>query len=214
MTAETPSVSSPDVARRNRWLLLLLAASFIVPFLAGDLAYRLGWYQGGQTNKGRLIDPPIAFSAFAPRDGEGRALDATAFTDRRWWLVYALPADCGAACRNRLFQMRQVQRALGKESGRLRQVLVLSGPLAPATEALLRQEFPEFARIHADAASIDAAFAPAVPAASRAGELYVMDPMGWIMLAYAPEADEKRSVEKGEDVLKDLLKLLKASRIG
>lgn len=213
MSAPTPAPATPAVARKNRILLLLLAASFVVPFLVGDLAYRLGWYEGGRTNKGQLIDPPVAFASLALRDGDGRGLDA-GFVDKHWWLLYVVPADCAAACRNRLFQMRQVRKALGRESDRLRQAVVVTGPLAPATEALLQQEFPGFQRLRGDAAAVDAAFAPARPAASGAGLLYIMDPMGWLMLSYPPEADEKRSVEKAEDVLQDLRKLLKASRIG
>lgn len=213
MSAPMPAPANSTVVRRNRILLLVLAASFIVPFLVGDLAYRMGWYEGGRTNKGRLIDPPVAFASLATRDAGGRALDA-AFLDKHWWLLYVLPAECEAACRNRLFQMRQVRKALGKEAERLRQVVVVTHALAPATEALLQQEFPGFLRVRGDAARVDAAFAAVLPAASRAGELYIMDPMGWLMLAYPPEADEKRSVEKAEDVLMDLRKLLKASRIG
>lgn len=213
MSAPTPAPATPAVARKNRILLLLLAASFVVPFLVGDLAYRLGWYEGGRTNKGQLIDPPVAFASLALRDDGGKALGA-GFADKHWWLLYVVPADCAEACRNRLFQMRQVRKALGRESERLRQAVVVTGPLAPATEALLQQEFAGFQRLRGDAVSVDAAFAPVRPAASAAGELYIMDPMGWLMLSYPPEADEKRSVEKAEDVLMDLRKLLKASRIG
>lgn len=213
MSELTPTAVPPAQLRKNRRLLLILLASFVVPFLIGDLAYRLGWYQGGQTNKGRLIDPPVAFASLAARDMAGRPLDAT-FAGESWWLLYVMPAECDAACRNRLFQMRQVDKALGKESERLRQVLVLTGPVAPETEALLQKEFAGFVRIQGEAAGLDKSFAAVVPAASRAGQLYVMDPMGWIMLSYAPEADEKTSVEKAEDVLQDIRKLLKASRIG
>lgn len=213
MSELTPTAVPPAQLRKNRLILLILLASFVVPFLVGDLAYRLGWYQGGQINKGRLIDPPVAFTALAARDMAGRPLD-TAFADKSWWLLYVMPSDCDAACRNRLFQMRQVDKALGKESGRLRQLLVLTGPVSSATEALLQKEFGDFVRIQGESAAADQAFAVAVPAASRAGQLYVMDPMGWIMLSYAPEADEKTSVEKAEDVLQDIRKLLKASRIG
>ena len=213
MSAHPQSPVPPEQARKNRRLLLILLASFVVPFLVGDLAYRLGWYEGGKTNHGRLINPPVAFAAMGARDDAGHALDA-GFADRHWWLLYVLPAECEAACRNRLFQMRQMPLALGKEGDRLRLALVVTAPLAPATEAMLRKEFPGFARVQGEPARIDAAFGSATPAASRAGELYVMDPMGWIMLAYAPEADAKRALAQGDDVFKDLVKLLKASRIG
>lgn len=213
MSALPQSPVSPEQVRRNRRLLLILLASFIVPFIVGDLAYKFGWYEGGKTNRGRLITPPVAFAALGARDDAGHEL-AAGFADRHWWLLYVLPAECEAACRNRLLQMRQMPLALGKEGDRLRLALVVTAPPAPETEALLRKEFPGLVRLQGDPSRIDAAFGAATPGASRAGELYVMDPMGWIMLAYAPMADAKRALAQGDDVFKDLVKLLKASRIG
>lgn len=210
---EQPVSPSPELARKNRRLLLILLASFIVPFIVGDLAYRFGWYGGWQTNHGRPIEPPVNFAEFQAQDLAGKSLDAS-FAQKTWWLFYVVPENCDNACRNRLFQMRQVRKALGKEAGRIRQVLVLTGPLSAATDELLRQEFPDFVKIHATRERVDAALQKAVPQASQAGQLYIMDPMGWIMLAYAAEPDEKASVVKAEDILQDLKKLLKASRIG
>lgn len=212
MSAQQP-IASPQVARKNRRLLLILAASFIVPFLVGDLAYHFGWYQGGQTNHGRLINPPLALASLGLHDPAGKPVTA-GFTGRHWWLLYALPANCDATCVNRLYQMRQVRRALGKEGDRVRQVVVVTTSLQPVTEALLKKEFPEFVRVTGEAPALDAALRTATPAGTAAGELYVMDPMGWIMLAFAPEPDEKRSIVKAEDILLDLQKLLKASLIG
>ena len=208
-----PVASTAGQARRNRLILLLILASFMVPMIAGHLAYTQKWYEGGKTNKGQLIHPPVAFAGLAVRDAAGRPLPATA-TGGKWWLVYVMPADCEAACRNRLFQMRQIRRATGKEAERIRQVIVQTGPVAVETAALVAREFPDFLRVQADAAVVDRAFAPFVAGASGRGNLYLMDPMGWMMLAYAPEADEKTSIVKAEDVLKDLMKLLKDSRIG
>jgi cytochrome oxidase Cu insertion factor (SCO1/SenC/PrrC family) len=216
MSEQSPSPAgtvNPEVARKNRRLLLILLATFVIPFVIGDFAYKQGWYKGGQTNKGQLIQPPVAFAGFKAVDASGKTLDAS-FAKGKWWLLYVVPADCGIACRNRLFQMRQVPRALGKEAERVRQLLVTTSPLSAETEALIAREFPEFVRIQAQATSVDAALASAASAASQAGQLYLMDPMGWLMLDYAPEPDEKASVIKAEDILKDLQKLLKNSRIG
>lgn len=204
---------NPELARKNRRLLLILLATFIIPFVIGDFAYKQGWYKGGQTNKGNLIQPPAAFAEFRANDLKGQPV-ATTFAKGNWWLLYVLPADCQAACRNRLFQMRQVPRALGKEGDRVRQVLVTTSPLSAETEALITREFPEFVRLEAAVANVDIALARAASNASQAGLLYLMDPMGWLMLSYAPEPDEKASVIKAEDILKDLQKLLKNSRIG
>lgn len=204
---------TPVQLKKNRWMLLLLLATFVVPFVAGDLAYKLGWYQGGQTNRGQLIDPPVAFGDFKARNAEG-PIQSAAFAKEGWWLLYVLPAQCDAACHNRLFQMRQVRKALGKEADRVRPLLVVTTPLAAETDILLAQEFSEFVRLEASAQDVNAALVRLMPDAANAGQLYIMDPMGWLMLTYAPEADEKVSVIKAEDILNDLKKLLKASRIG
>ena len=50
--------------------------------------------------------------------------------------------------------------------------------------------------------------------ATAEGHLYIMDPMGQIMLRYPTYADPKESILKGRGVLKDLQKLFKVSHIG
>lgn len=200
-------------SRKNKILLLLLLASFVIPFIVGEFAYKKHWYKGGETNKGQLLQPPLAFADLQARAADGKVLDAS-FAKDSWWMLYVLPADCAAACRNRLFQMRQSPLALGKEGDRLRAVLVVTGPVAAETEALLQKEFSSFLRIDASVAQLDKVMAPAASTASQAGLLYLMDPMGWIMLTYPPEADEKTSIIRAEDALDDLRKMLKNSRIG
>lgn len=214
MSEQRPaSPANPAQARKNKILLLLLLASFVVPFVVGEFAYKKHWYKGGETNKGQLLQPPLAFAGLQARAADGKVLDA-GFAKDSWWMLYVLPADCAAACRNRLFQMRQSPLALGKEGDRLRAVLVLTAPIAAETEALLQKEFSGFLRVETSVAQVDKLMAPAAANASQAGLLYLMDPMGWIMLTYPPEADEKTSIIKAEDALDDLRKMLKNSRIG
>lgn len=200
-------------ALKNRILLILLLSSFVLPFVIGDLAYKHNWYRGGKTNHGQLITPPVAFAGLAARDSQGQALSADV-TKTKWWLLYVMPAQCESACRNRLFQMRQTTVALGKEADRVRQVVVLTAALNAEASALLAREFPGFLQVQADTLAVNKAFAGITANAAKAGNLYVMDPMGWMMLFYAPEADEKTSIIKAEDILMDLKKLLKDSRIG
>ncbi len=214
MSEQIPAGSpNPAQVRKNRGLLLVLLASFVLPFVLGDLAYKHGWYRGGQTNKGQLLQPPVALADLKALDAGQQTLPAD-FAQEHWWMVYVLPADCTAACRNRLFQMRQSPRALGRDGDRLRALLVLTAAPSSDTEALLQKEFAGFVRVRAQASDVDAVLAGATVRASQAGLLYLMDPMGWIMLAYPPEADEKTSIIKAEDTLDDLRKLLKNSRIG
>jgi cytochrome oxidase Cu insertion factor (SCO1/SenC/PrrC family) len=207
-------VVSPAQLRKNRIVLILLLLSFVLPFVLGHLAYFQGWYQGGKTtNKGLLLSPPALLGALQLHDSSGRTLDKV-WLDRHWWLVYVLPPRCEAACRNSLFQMRQVRKATGQDSERVRLLLVqLQAPDA-ATDALLKTEFADMVRVSGQAAMTDQGLAAAGPQSAAAGRVYIMDPLGAIMLAYAPEADEKASILKSQDILDDLKKLLKVSQIG
>lgn len=207
------AVITPELARKNRRLLILLLLSFVLPFVVGHFAYVHGWFKGGQTNKGELLAPPADFLKLGLRNDAGVAL-TPAFLDRKWWLVYVLPADCQQACRNSLYQMRQVRLASGREADRIKLLLVQPQVADAATEALLAKEFADMARVRGDAAALDAGLAGAGAGASQAGRSYIMDPLGILMLSYPPEADEKTSVIKSDNMLDDLKKLLKASQIG
>jgi len=204
----------PAQVRRNRIVLCLLLLSFVLPFVVGHLAYFDGWFKGTPTtNKGELLSPPAAFADLHLQGLDGKPLSA-AFLDHHWWLLYVLPAQCDTACHNRLYQMRQVRRANGQEADRVKLVLVQPQQPDIATVGLLSQQFPDIVRVNGSAPAINQALAAATASAAGAGRLYIMDPMGYIMLSYAPEADEKTSIVKAQDVLDDLKNLLKASQIG
>lgn len=110
--------------------------------------------------------------------------------------------------------MRQVDAALGKEAGRVQQLLVQTAPLSAETEQLIAREFAQFARVHGQIDRIDQALKRVGITAVSSGYLYIMDPMGWIMMRYQAESDEAKSVVEAEDILNDMKKLLKSSRIG
>jgi len=212
--ASPANTLNPAQVRRNRRVLLFLLLSFVLPFVAGHLAYFQGWFRGmPTTNKGQLLSPPAAFADLHLQGLDGRPL-AQSFLDHHWWLVYVLPARCDAACHNRFYQMRQVRRAAGADSDRVNLLVVQTQPPEAATVSLLQGQFPDLRRAAAQAADINTALAASGAGAAGAGRLYVMDPLGYIMLSYAPEADEKASIVKAQDVLDDLKNLLKASQIG
>jgi hypothetical protein len=199
------STSNKPMARRNRWLLVGFLASFILPIAIGQLAYDGSWFRGGQTNKGELISPPIA------RDGLAWQLGNTAapVLDTRWWVVYVLPERCLQACEQSLQALPSMHKSIGRERERLGILLVL-----PAGQKSLPSWLP--------LALTDANYVQWVsaPVASSTKPLlandswYVMDPMGWIMLRYVIPTEEAPAILRAQDLLDDLAKLLKVSRIG
>ena len=109
---------------------------------------------------------------------------------------------CGEGCRNKLLTMRQARLAQGKAMGRIERVWLLTDPVAP--DGALAREFEGTQIARADENAILAEF----PAArSRTDHIYIVDPLGNLMLRFPNDPDPRR-------MAKDLARLLKVSRIG
>lgn len=191
---------SGETRRRSaRWVLLAMLASVVLPLWLGQVAYERGWFAGGQTNKGELLTPPLALTTWVP----GEAASTSSGLASRWWITYVVPADCDAACRNSWEALPRMQAGLGRYRDRVG-VLLISGAGSAAVLDALRRD-PQVRVMHSELAAADLA---------ASGRWHIMDPMGWIMLRYVPPADPHAAVLAAQDLLDDLQKLLKVSRIG
>ena len=164
---------------RNKLLLVALVCA--APFVLGTLAYVMGWSPGQPANYGELLPPrPVAPGALAPLRG-------------KWVLVSADAPACDAHCERKLYFMRQVRRAQGKEMERVERLWLLRGPGAPRPEVLAAVEGTRIAR------GEDAALTPE--------HIYLIDPLGNLMLRFPRDPDPSR-------MIRDLQRLLKYSRLG
>lgn len=201
--------SSVAPARRHqRWVILALVASFIVPFVIGHFAYERGWFGGGVTNKGDLLMPPLAVRDLGLTSPAG---DASGL-DGRWWIVYIVPEVCDAACQQSWQALPSMQAGLGRERGRVGVLLVSGEHSATVPEAL--RSLPVVRQMSGDLRLLAARLGTAGVKAPVIGRWFIMDPMGWIMLSYQPPAASDAAILKAQDLLDDLQKLLKVSRIG
>lgn len=204
---------APDPAvRRGRRQLLALAALFFVPLaVAFWLYYGPGhWRPSGATNKGDLIDParPLPAVSLPAADGTPTSTD---FLRGKWTILYVGDGACDARCREALYLTRQTRIALNKDMDRVQRVFLATGHCCAT--AFLASEHPDLLVVRLDGegpegAKLLSAF-PAVdgitPAA--AGLIYVIDPLGNLMMSYSPAAPDTA-------LLTDLRKLLKLSHIG
>jgi len=202
---------------RNLRTLALLAALFFLPLLAsGWLYYGTSWRPGGHINHGELIQPPrplppvglprIALTGEGAIGQPGRELtsaDPTLFRNQ-WTLVYVGDGGCDASCRSTLYVMRQTRLALGTDMERLARVFLV-------TQDCCARDY--LAREHAGITVIDAAGAAGAqllsrfPAGDRAHTLFVVDPLGNLMMRYDVRRDPR-------GLLVDLKRLLELSQIG
>jgi hypothetical protein len=179
--------------------MLAIAALCLAPFVAAMLAYFYLQPQGG-TNYGELIparplsDPPL------------RHLDQRVFRlselRGKWVLLQLDQAECAAACRTKLYNMRQVRLAQGREMERVERVWLILDE-APLETQLIR-EYDGTRMLRAGANPILSEFPP--PDHAR-DHIYLIDPLGNLMLRFPKDADPRK-------MHKDLARLLRASRIG
>ena len=177
-----------DPVRRGRLKLLALAGVFSLPVLLGWIAFLFDWVPGATGNYGELV---------APRKLDSAALESL----RGKWVLLTFDApECDAYCERKLYFMRQVRRAQGKEQLGVERVWILTGSGAPKAELLAaiddtRVLPPQGQRLLAQ-----------VPfAVSPADHIYIVDPQGFLMMRYPREPDPSR-------MLRDLQRLLKYAR--
>ncbi len=200
-----PVVDSPAGAggtRRGRWILVAIIAVCVAPVVASYLSYYV-IQPGGRTNYGDLIEPQQAVGETA-----GRSLDGAPATLGQWrgrWLMVSFGRDrCDDACAQRLYLTRQVRLTTGKDRERVERLLLLSGTGAPAADLI--DAHPGLHTLRIDAANPARGW-PAQPGATVEDHIYLVDPLGNLMMRFPVDADPNR-------MKKDLGKLLKASRVG
>lgn len=184
-------VVKPAPQRRT---LVLLVAMFFLPLAASFiLYYAVGWRPAGGTNHGELLQP------LKQMPGAGRELEG------KWALVYVGDGACDDACRNALFIARQTHLLLNKDIDRLdRALLATSGC---CNRAFLDTEHEGIRVFDVSAEAERAELLAALPTGDQSNNLYVVDPLGNIVLRF-----DARENPKG--LLEDLKKLLKLSHIG
>lgn len=204
---KSTSVEQPEQSKkRNPYTPWFVVIAFVAPVVAAYALFFLGITPPAYSNKGELLDPIIDVESFALSDDSNNVLGREAITEHKWHMMYFVGSSCDDACNQSLYNMRQINIAAGKYANRLQRLLVHLEAPAEEFQALVAKEYPQARHVNANAETIDAALQEVGPQ-FRANEIYIMDPLGNIMLRYTQEQSYK-------DILHDLKKLFKVSQIG
>jgi hypothetical protein len=201
-----------DHDRRQRRILIGLALMFFAPLgLSFFLYYGKDWRPGGRVNAGELIEPPRPLPPLAlPLAG----VDATAsagetnpqFLKGKWTFLYMQHGRCEDECRRHLYDTRQVRLALDREMNRVQRVFIGDSDCCDTQE--LKAVHPDLIAIRASAADEPLlALLPIRAGALNAHRVYLIDPLGNVMMFYAPDVRSK-------GMLDDMKRLLRLSSIG
>ncbi|MBI4206817.1 MAG: hypothetical protein HY527_17490 [Betaproteobacteria bacterium] len=176
----------------------MLLGLCIAPVAASYVAYYF-WQPSGHVNYGDLLDPrPIMpGGALALADGAPFRWNSL---KGKWVLLTADSGRCDARCQQKLVYLRQVRLAQGKESERIERVWLITDDALPDA-ALLAQHRGAWL-IRASGGDVLNQFPVA---GALADHIFVIDPLGNLMMRYRADVDPRNMV-------KDMGRLLRHSR--
>lgn len=157
----------------------------------------------GKPNFGELIEPQRPLPDVTGTTLDGKAINLRTLKSQ-WLLISVAPASCDAQCARHLYLQRQLRETLGKEKDRLDWVWLVSDT-APVADSLL-PALKEATVVRVNAADLEKWLEPQA-GSTLADHLYVVDPLGKLMMRFPPHLD----VDGARKAKRDVDRLLRAS---
>ena len=205
---QTDVTIDPSAARRKqasgRWKLFAIIAICAAPMLASYLTYYVIKPQG-RTNYGTILESAVHSvpAALQTTTLDGVATPLSNF-EGKWLLVQADGSSCSTLCQRKLYDMRQLRLTQGRERDRIERVWLITDAAPLDTTVIRAYDGTRMLRAQADAVLH---WLPVEAGANPADYLYVVDPLGRLMMRFPKNREPSR-------IKSDLGKLLRASSIG
>ena len=183
--------------KNNKRTMLIFIAAFSLPVILAKLALDNGWFNQAATNKGQLLQPVLDMSSLQNEQVEPK-----------WKLLYVLPEQCPQTCENALYSIAQVHSALGKHSDRA-EVVVLTHEKSHRGQLSLLQAQPAYRLLNTKLENVNQVFA-----STNTEGIFIADTLNNIILRYPLQVDPQEAILHSRDILADMRKVLKLSRIG
>lgn len=183
-------------------VIIPLAIAWVMYFYFPQLA------PSGTTNEGVFISPPVLIEELAVENLE----------TGQWTMIFVGDGSCDEECKTMFYMGRQVHTAMGKDRSRIKRIyLSTRSDLSIDFAQFLKSDHPSLENYKVDERDLEAGMgrvfqgkilqesAPEILPLHR--YLFLMDPLGNIIMYYVPE-------KVGKPLQKDLKTLLKLSNIG
>ena len=195
--------------KRNKITIVLVVLVFTSPLiLSWFVFYHTNFLENrGMSNHGELIVPPrpiVDLSLIDPIK-----VDRKESLHGKWSMVY-VTRSCDKLCVDNVYRMRQIHIAMDKHSLRVQKVLLLTQQHAMELSDLL-VNYAGQQVINTDLIDTNALLDKFRLTSSdnplEARRIYIIDSLGNLMMSFEPDANTR-------DIMQDLKKLFRASRIG
>lgn len=189
--------------RQGRIIFFLMTVFFVVPVIVVVAMVKLNWKPTGHSY-GELLVPPRLITNSLPL-ATGNTPVKAAFWQDKWNMVY-VTRDCSQTCMGQLHMMRQLYVSLYKDMPRTQRVLITTSQ----DVAEIQSKYPDMLIINQPldrVAQLAAEFNLESESAVTSNRLYLVDPLGHLVMSY-------RADITAQDIRKDLVRLLKYSWAG
>ena len=185
---------------KARFILLGVALIFIIPiFVSWYLVFFTDFKkEDGGTQKGEIISPVISLGELEVFDIKN---DAVSSINDKWTLVFFVESECNQFCEDKLYKVRQIRLALGKDRDKVDRLLVsrkiqswetfsdsFNGqkyidPKSKDYERLVKkfEEYPKF----------------------DTSGTYLIDPFGFLMMKYKIDANPMGTIKDIERLIRN-----------
>lgn len=197
------NTQNPQNAKLSgRKILLILAVVFLLPFTVAVLLHLLDLKPSGKSY-GDLIQPPKSLQIPALKELQGESFKSQQWL-KKWSVVMVDSSGCAAPCQAKVQLLKQVHTSLNKDIKRVQRVLLVPIDVQGETMNELQKKYPDLIILAgADAETVKFAAEFNV----TGGEVYLVDPLGNLMMSYSEKMNAK-------ELFSDLKRLLKNSWAG
>ncbi len=179
---------------KNRKNLLLMLLAFALPVILAKVALEFQWLDLGVTNKGTLLSEELTLKKLGINDVE---------LEGQWMILYNLPEQCQEFCEKAMETVHNTYVALGKEMPRITPV------------ALYQQQLSNTQMHHISKSQWRLLAMPSkVKQTIAQSQIFIVDPLGNVFLSHKLPADSAQLPQFGKQIMADMKKLLKYSKVG
>lgn len=193
-SAQVENAKQPNVQYKNRRSLLLVITAFVLPIILAKFALDGDWLATGVTNKGTLLTNELTL--------EQLGIDRVKF-DQQWLILYNLPENCDVDCQKTLEAVHNTYVALGKDMPRVTPVALYQNELS--IEQLQHVSKSQWQLM-------------AIPLKAKEHinipQVLIVDPLGNVFLSHKVPNSSEQFPQFGKQILADMKKLLKYSKVG
>ena len=177
---------------------MLIFAIFSAPLIAAYLVYHF-WQPQKYVNYGELIEPKSVTQSTLTLIG-GTAFQFSQLKGK-WIFLTVDSGRCDRDCNQKLYKIRQVRLTQGKDMDRIERVWLIDDTAEPSLDLI--KQYPQMWIVKTDRTFLN----DFALDAKINKYIFLVDPLGNLMMRYGSDADPKK-------MIKDMARLLKVSQVG